>query len=122
MTQSTISIDSLSDATNLSHSQPVIASANRKQASPQQASLEPTQMTENSPKPNTRSRYFNLDDPESVRLSMQVVLSLTTVIFCSFGIAMHEINNKQDNIALYWGGVTGILAWWMPSPASKPKP
>lgn len=53
---------------------------------------------------------------EKVRLSMQVAFSSIVLCFCLFKLS--NPNDSQSN-ALYWGGVTGVLAWWMPSPGGS---
>ncbi|MGG6263440.1 hypothetical protein ACQ4M3_03670 [Leptolyngbya sp. AN03gr2] len=53
---------------------------------------------------------------EKVRLSMQVVFSSIILCFCLFKLS--NPNDSQSS-ALYWGGVTSVLAWWMPSPGGS---
>jgi hypothetical protein len=65
------------------------------------------------------SGYFNLNMPERLRLSMQVVLSLVVLLFCVGQIIAHDLKDDKENIALYWGGITSLLAWWMPSPGAN---
>ncbi|MEB3217244.1 MAG: hypothetical protein VKN72_13580 [Nostocales cyanobacterium 94392] len=42
-------------------------------------------------------------------------ISLTSVVtgLCVFQLAM---NPNNPNIALYWGGLSGIVGYWLPSP------
>ncbi|GAP94148.1 hypothetical protein [Leptolyngbya sp. NIES-2104] len=53
---------------------------------------------------------------EKVRLSMQVTFSSIILCFCLFKLS--NPNDSQSS-ALYWGGVTSVLAWWMPSPGGS---
>ncbi len=53
---------------------------------------------------------------EKVRLSMQVAFSSIILCFCLFKLS--NPNDSQSS-ALYWGGVTSVLAWWMPSPGGS---
>lgn len=53
---------------------------------------------------------------EKVRLSVQVAFSSIILCFCLFKLS--NPNDSQSS-ALYWGGVTSVLAWWMPSPAGS---
>lgn len=53
---------------------------------------------------------------EKVRLAMQVSFSSIILCFC-----LYKLSTPSDNqsSALYWGGVTSVLAWWMPSPGGS---
>jgi hypothetical protein len=53
---------------------------------------------------------------DSLRFYVQVGFSTIVLFFCLFKLA-----NPSDNqsSALYWGGVTSVLAWWMPSPGGS---
>lgn len=53
---------------------------------------------------------------EKVRLGMQVAFSSIILCFCLFKLS--NPNDSQSS-ALYWGGVTSVLAWWMPSPGGS---
>ncbi|MBW4440446.1 MAG: hypothetical protein KME10_04265 [Plectolyngbya sp. WJT66-NPBG17] len=53
---------------------------------------------------------------EKVRLGMQVAFSSIVLCFCLFNLS--NPNDSQTS-ALYWGGVTSVLAWWMPSPGGS---
>jgi hypothetical protein len=47
------------------------------------------------------SGYFNLSKPESLRLAMQVILSLVTLTFCIGKIIVHDFReDNSDNVAL----------------------
>jgi hypothetical protein len=54
---------------------------------------------------------FNLRKTESIRLVLQTGISFIVLIFC-----MGQLLIKTTNTALYWSGITTIIAWWMPSP------
>jgi hypothetical protein len=46
---------------------------------------------------------------------MQIILSLAILSLCAGKLIFQE--NKVEK-ALYWGGITSVLAWWMPSPGT----
>jgi hypothetical protein len=50
---------------------------------------------------------------DTMRFGVQVAFSSIVLFFCLFKLM--SPNDNQSN-ALYWGGVTSVLAWWMPSP------
>lgn len=54
---------------------------------------------------------------DSMRFSVQVAFSTLVLCFCLFKLSSP---NDSQSSALYWGGVTSILAWWMPSPGGSP--
>lgn len=60
-------------------------------------------------------RKFSITDREDIRLLFQMFLTLVVLSLCIGKIILDE---KADK-ALFWGGVTSCLAWWMPSPASS---
>ncbi len=49
------------------------------------------------------------------RFSAQFLFSFIVLVFCLCKLS--GTADDRDN-ALYWGGITGILAWWMPSPGN----
>jgi hypothetical protein len=51
------------------------------------------------------------------RFTVQVTLSLLASGLCIYKLALSD--GHQTNDALYWGGFTGVLAYWMPSPAQS---
>jgi hypothetical protein len=55
-------------------------------------------------------------DEENLRFGVQFLFSATVLFFCIYKLAIAPEN--QNSNALYWGGITSILAWWMPSPSS----
>ncbi len=59
---------------------------------------------------------FSFKNIHSLRFIVQVVFSAVILIFCLS--QLHSENDGKDD-AIYWGGVTGILALWMPSPSSS---
>jgi hypothetical protein len=63
---------------------------------------------------------FNWRKPKSLQLAMQLGLSISVVMFCGIQIILHDMRDKD--VSLYWGGVVGILAWWMPSPNAGNSP
>jgi len=59
---------------------------------------------------------FSWRKPKSLQLAMQMGLSLAIVLFCGAQIVAHDL--RDEDVSLYWGGIVGILGWWMPSPTS----
>ncbi len=59
---------------------------------------------------------FDLKDIHSLRFLIQFVFSTIILVFCVIKLSLPN-KDHQDN-AIYWGGVTSILALWMPSPSS----
>ncbi len=55
---------------------------------------------------------FNLRDLDSLKFVMQIIITFFMLMLCWKGL-QHEDDNTR---ALYWGGLTGIIGWWMPSP------
>lgn len=53
---------------------------------------------------------------DAMRFSVQVAFSSIVLCFCLFKLM--SLNDNQSS-ALYWGGVTSVLAWWMPSPGGS---
>lgn len=63
---------------------------------------------------------FDWRKVESLRLVVQISLTLMLVTFCLVKLA-HSSHQDSDK-ALYWGGIMSIVAWWMPSPGSATTP
>ncbi len=63
---------------------------------------------------------FSFRNIHSLRFIVQVVFSALILIFCLS--QLNSKDNDKNNDAIYWGGVTGILALWMPSPSSSGTP
>ena len=63
---------------------------------------------------------FSLKNIHSLRFVFQAAFSTVILFFCLFQLHLSHANGKND--AIYWGGVTGILALWMPSPSSSGTP
>lgn len=57
-------------------------------------------------------RKFSLRDSEDLKFLFQMLLSLILVGFCIVKL----IDDNNDRAALYWGGLTGIIGFWLPSP------
>jgi|GEM_PF-4899936 hypothetical protein len=56
------------------------------------------------------------NNQETWRFFVQVLFSAIVLTFSLYKLSG---NDQQESYqALYWGGVTGIMAWWMPSPGS----
>lgn len=57
------------------------------------------------------------NNQDTWRFFVQVAFS---TIVLSFSLYKLAVPGQQDSYqALYWGGVTGIMAWWMPSPGGS---
>jgi hypothetical protein len=52
---------------------------------------------------------------EKARFFAQCFVSASVLFFCMSKIA----GAKGDELALYWGGITGIVGYWLPSPSGK---
>lgn len=50
------------------------------------------------------------------KFGIQVFFSSVVISLCVFKLVTANPNDNQ-NVALYWGGLSGILAYWLPSPA-----
>lgn len=57
---------------------------------------------------------FSFRNLDSLKFVMQIVITFFMLMLCWNGLH-HENDNTR---ALYWGGLTGIIGWWMPSPGS----
>jgi hypothetical protein len=57
-----------------------------------------------------------MPNQESLRFAVQVGFSSIVLCFCLFKLGSSSDNQSS---ALYWGGVTSVLAWWMPSPGGN---
>jgi hypothetical protein len=57
---------------------------------------------------------FSWKDIYSLRFVIQVVFSSIILGFCIFQLSSGDRNKNES---LYWSYLTGIVAWWMPSPA-----
>jgi hypothetical protein len=70
---------------------------------------------------NTKIGAFALfcwQHPDFLKLIFQCVFSSIVLGFCIVQLANGGRDGKGTNDALYWGGITSILAWWMPSPGT----
>jgi hypothetical protein len=54
---------------------------------------------------------------ETWRFAAQFLFSAIVLVFCIYKLSIAGEN--QNTNALYWGGITSILAWWMPSPGAQ---
>ena len=54
---------------------------------------------------------------ENFRIGVQFLFSSIVLLFCMYKLATSSDN--QPSNALYWSGITGILAYWMPSPGAR---
>lgn len=58
---------------------------------------------------------FHWRKMESLKFLVQVALSAIILTICACNLPKAEGSDK----AIYWGGISSILAWWAPSPAAK---
>lgn len=42
-----------------------------------------------------------------------------SISFLVFGLCSFQLLTKPDKEAIYWGGVTSILFYWLPSPKEQ---
>ncbi len=59
---------------------------------------------------------FCWNDIHSLRFVIQIFFSTIILVFC---LSQLVASTDHKNDAIYWGGVTGILALWMPSPSAN---
>ncbi|WP_392534787.1 hypothetical protein [Nostoc sp. C117] len=59
---------------------------------------------------NQPARKFN---QETWRFAVQVFFSSIVLGLCIFKLGS---GGDDNNIALYWGGLSSVLAYWLPSP------
>ncbi|MBD2446786.1 hypothetical protein H6G76_06315 [Nostoc sp. FACHB-152] len=64
---------------------------------------------------NHSTRKFN---QEAWRFWVQVFFSGTVLALCILKIASPGPGDDK-NIALYWGGLSSVLAYWLPSPGQN---
>lgn len=63
---------------------------------------------------------FHWNDLRSLRFVFQGLFSTIILVFCLIQLSNNSKDSKDSkNDAIYWGGVTGILALWMPAPSSS---
>lgn len=60
--------------------------------------------------------WFCLQYPDFLKFIFQCILSSFVLGFCVLQLGSGGRDGQGKNDALYWGGITSILAWWMPSP------
>ena len=58
---------------------------------------------------------FCTQHPNFLKFVFQCLLTSVVLGFC---MSQLSHGNKDDN-ALYWSGITSMIAWWMPSPGSS---
>lgn len=61
------------------------------------------------------SDTFDWRKMESLKFLVQISLSAIVLTTCLWQLPRVEGSDK----AIYWGGISSILAWWTPSPADK---
>ena len=50
---------------------------------------------------------------------VQFLFSSVVISLCVFKLTVGDRNTKQNNDALYWGGLLGIVGAWLPTPSGK---
>jgi len=58
---------------------------------------------------------------ETWKFGIQVFFSTIVIGLCVFKLAEPQGQNNP-NVGMYWGGLSGVLAYWLPSPANAIKP
>ncbi|MDZ8080560.1 MAG: hypothetical protein RMY36_017485 [Nostoc sp. SerVER01] len=53
------------------------------------------------------------------KFGIQVFFSTLMIGLCSSLIFIDRQNNQNQSV--YWSGLSGVLAYWLPSPASTPE-
>lgn len=61
---------------------------------------------------------FNLKNIESLKFVMQIIITVFMLGMCWSELKVGDNNTR----ALYWGGLTGIVGWWIPSPGGFGSP
>jgi hypothetical protein len=54
---------------------------------------------------------------ETWKFAVQVFFSAVVLTLCVVKLAEPNSENNS-NLAMYWGGLSGVLAYWLPSPAN----
>ncbi len=57
-----------------------------------------------------------MKNQDGLKFWIQVLFSTFMIGFCSFQLARDSTKETQ---AIYWGGLSGVLGYWLPSPASS---
>lgn len=65
----------------------------------------------------TTAQQFNLTQMDSLRFIVQVGFSLVLLCLCIGKLTLSSANDGDR--ALYWGGISSLVAWWMPAPGSS---
>lgn len=58
-------------------------------------------------------QIFDWKRLDSLKFAVQVIMTAAILALC---VGKLTISSQADDKALYWGGITGLFAWWMPSP------
>lgn len=53
------------------------------------------------------------------KAAMQTFLSLAIVCLCAYKLV--DTSTAAEEKALFWGGLSGILGYWLPSPPESDK-
>ncbi len=74
-------------------------------------------MANENPPPLPTQDPFSFRDTNSLRFLAQFFFSTLILGFCLIQLSRPKTGN--ENTALYWSCLSGILALWMPSPATS---
>lgn len=56
-----------------------------------------------------------LSNQDFLKFIVQVSFSALVLMFC---LGKMAVATEDKNQALFWSGITSIIAWWMPSPGN----
>jgi hypothetical protein len=59
---------------------------------------------------------FSIKTVGGIKLFTQIAFSGIVIGFCIWQLSHPKTGNNEADKALYWGGITTLVAWWMPSP------
>ena len=57
----------------------------------------------------------HLPNQDFLKFIVQVSFSALVLVFC---LGKMAVATEDKNQALFWSGITSIIAWWMPSPGN----
>ncbi len=81
--------------------------------SPESSSSSITQVSVETQCGSEAQQIFDWKRLDSLKFAMQLILTAAILTLC---IGKLTMSSQADDKALYWGGITGLFAWWMPSP------
>lgn len=57
-----------------------------------------------------------MNNQKTWKFSVQVFFSTIVILLCVVQIGFKR---DEENVALYWSGLTSVLAYWLPSPTNS---